>query len=197
MLSIFSCASWPSVYFLWRNVCLGLLPVFWLDSFLFFGFFLDIELHELFVYFGDWPFFCCLICKYFFSFWRLSFRLVYGFLCCAKAFKFTSVPFVYFCFYIHYCRRWVEKRSCFGLCQSVFPMSNNLFHVLQASSISLFYICIPLYIWKTYKIQLNVTTSMVFCQHMQSFFIWLLMSRFKHVWLILYVHINVVVALSI
>ena len=30
MLSIFSCASWPCVCLLWRNVCLGLLPIFWL-----------------------------------------------------------------------------------------------------------------------------------------------------------------------
>ena len=30
MLSIFSCASWPSVYLLWRNIYLGLWPNFWL-----------------------------------------------------------------------------------------------------------------------------------------------------------------------
>ena len=30
MLSIFSCVCWPSVCLLWRNVCLGLLPTFWL-----------------------------------------------------------------------------------------------------------------------------------------------------------------------
>ena len=29
-LNIFSCASWPSVCLLWRNVCLELLPSFWL-----------------------------------------------------------------------------------------------------------------------------------------------------------------------
>ena len=28
MLSIFSCACWPSAFFLWRNVYLGLLPTF-------------------------------------------------------------------------------------------------------------------------------------------------------------------------
>ena len=41
MLSIFSCAFWPSVFLLWRNVCLDLLP--FLIGLL--GFF-DIELHE-------------------------------------------------------------------------------------------------------------------------------------------------------
>ena len=30
MLSIFSCASWPSVCLLWINVCLDLLPISWL-----------------------------------------------------------------------------------------------------------------------------------------------------------------------
>ena len=29
MLSIFSCAFWPSVCLLWRNVYLDLLPIFW------------------------------------------------------------------------------------------------------------------------------------------------------------------------
>ena len=35
MLSIFSCACWPSVYLLWRNVYLGLLPTFWLGCLFF------------------------------------------------------------------------------------------------------------------------------------------------------------------
>ena len=34
MFSIFSCASWPFVYPLWRNVCLGLLPVFLIGLFI-------------------------------------------------------------------------------------------------------------------------------------------------------------------
>ena len=33
MLSSFSCVSWPSVFLLWRNVCLGLLPIFGLGFF--------------------------------------------------------------------------------------------------------------------------------------------------------------------
>ena len=35
MLSIFSCASWPSVCLLWRNVYLGLLPIFGLGCLFF------------------------------------------------------------------------------------------------------------------------------------------------------------------
>ena len=42
MLSILSCVCWESVYLLWRNVYLGLLPIFGLGCLLF-----DIELHEL------------------------------------------------------------------------------------------------------------------------------------------------------
>ena len=35
------------------------------------------------------------------------FTLLISFLCCAKASKFNQVPFIYFCFYFHYPRRWV------------------------------------------------------------------------------------------
>ena len=30
MWTFFSCACWPTKYIFWRNVCLGLLPIFWL-----------------------------------------------------------------------------------------------------------------------------------------------------------------------
>ena len=50
-LSIFSCVSWPSMFLLWRNVCLGLLTIIWLLACLFV--FLGIESHELFVKFVD------------------------------------------------------------------------------------------------------------------------------------------------
>ena len=50
MLSFFSCASWPSVCLLLKNVYSGLLP-FWQSVFFFF--FLDIELYVLFIYFGS------------------------------------------------------------------------------------------------------------------------------------------------
>ena len=38
---------------------------------------------------------------------RLSFCIVIVFLCCAKAFKFNQVPFVYFCFYFYDSGGWV------------------------------------------------------------------------------------------
>ena len=40
MLSLFSCAYWPSVCPFWRNVSLGLMPIFLLAFFFFFFFFL-------------------------------------------------------------------------------------------------------------------------------------------------------------
>ena len=45
-----------------------------------------------------WTPYCHVICKYFLTVGKLSFRFVDGFLCCAKAFKFNKAPFVYFCF---------------------------------------------------------------------------------------------------
>jgi len=35
MLNIFSWVSYPSVWLLWRNVCLGLFPIFWLSCLFF------------------------------------------------------------------------------------------------------------------------------------------------------------------
>ena len=59
----------------------------------------------LLVYFGNESFISCFFSYYFLPFWGLSFHLAYSFLCCAKAFKFDQIPFVYLCFY--YSRRWV------------------------------------------------------------------------------------------
>ena len=47
--------------------------------------FFVVLLYELFVYFGNQAFVGHIVCKYFLLFHRLSFRFVYGFLCCAKA----------------------------------------------------------------------------------------------------------------
>ena len=48
MLSIFSCACWPSICLLWRNVYLGLLPIYRLDGLVFVT-----ELYELSVHFEN------------------------------------------------------------------------------------------------------------------------------------------------
>ena len=52
--------------------------------------FFDVELHELFVYFGDESLVSCFLCKYFLPFGEFSFHLIYGFLCCIKGFKFIQ-----------------------------------------------------------------------------------------------------------
>ena len=50
-----------------------------------------------------------MVCKYLLPFSRQPFYFVGSFLYCAKAFEFNEVPFVYFCLYFHYCRRWIKK----------------------------------------------------------------------------------------
>ena len=57
------------------------------------------ELYEFFVYFGYQALFGGIACKYIFPFGWLSLYLVDSFFCCAKAFQFTVVPFICFCFY--------------------------------------------------------------------------------------------------
>ena len=44
----FSCACWPSIYLLWRNVYAGLLPIFQMGCWFF-----VVELYKLFAYFRD------------------------------------------------------------------------------------------------------------------------------------------------
>ena len=53
------------------------------------------------------------------------FHLAYSFLHCAKAFKFNQVPFVYFCFYLHYSRRWVIEDLALIYVMSVLPMFSS------------------------------------------------------------------------
>ena len=80
MLSFFSCACWPSVRLLWKNVYSDTLPIFKLDCFIF-----GVELYE-FVYFEYYPLIRYVICKYFLPFSKLLFHFVDGFPCCAEAF---------------------------------------------------------------------------------------------------------------
>ena len=104
---------------LWRNVCLGLLPIFWL------GCFLVIELYELFIYFDALD--GCIICKYFLPVCRLAFHFVYVFLCCTEACKFDLVPFV-FCLFVClllFILSWETdvRKYWYNLCQIIFsPM---------------------------------------------------------------------------
>ena len=87
MLSILSYVCWQSAYLLWRNVYVGLLPIFGLGS-LFFCYWAACIF---------WRLILCRLhrCKYFLPFWGLSFRLAYGFLCCAKASFIRSHLFIF------------------------------------------------------------------------------------------------------
>ena len=78
MLSIFSCVCWPSARALWKNVNSDFLPIFHSGSFF------DVELYDLFVYFGYSFLTGHTICKYFLPVSRLSFHFVDDFLCHAK-----------------------------------------------------------------------------------------------------------------
>ena len=65
----------PSVCLLFRNVCLGFLPIFyWAICFP------DFELCERLIYYGDSSFVSCFVCNYL-PFWELSFNLVYCLFC--------------------------------------------------------------------------------------------------------------------
>ena len=58
------------------------------------------------------------VCLWFFFFF-------FFFFFCAKAFKYNLVPFVYFCFYFCYSRRWVQKISLQCMSKSVLPMFSS------------------------------------------------------------------------
>ena len=114
--------------FLWRNVCLGLFPTFWLGCLFFW-------------YWAVWAayiFWKLILCQLFhlllFSpILRLVF-LPYSFLCCVKAFKFNQIPLVYFCFYFCYSRVWViEDLALIYViqCSACFPLRILKFLVLH------------------------------------------------------------------
>ena len=80
----FSCASWPSVCFLWRNVYLGLLFIFLIGLFV-----ILILSYMSCLYILEISPLCVASFANIFSHSVIFFGLVYGFLCCAKTFKFN------------------------------------------------------------------------------------------------------------
>ena len=108
---------WASVCRLWRNVSLGLLPIFWLGCLFF-----DIELCELFVYLRYQPLVGYVICKYFLPFCRLSFCFVCGFLCFTKARE--SHLFI-FAFIFIALGDWLKKTLVWFMSETVLPMLSS------------------------------------------------------------------------
>ena len=53
------------------------------------------------------------------------FSFCFWFSCCAKAFQFHWVPFVYFCFYFHYSRGGSEKILLWFMSESVLPVFSS------------------------------------------------------------------------
>ena len=92
MLSIFSCAYWPSVFILWSNVYLCLLPMFYLDWIL-----LLFNCMSCFYILEISP--CLSHClQIFFPVLRLFFNFVYGFLCCAELLRLIGFHLFIFTF---------------------------------------------------------------------------------------------------
>ena len=120
MLSIFSCVCWPCVCFIWRNICLGLPPIFdWVTCCcccLFFFFF--------FWYEAAWG--CCIfwrliLCQLLhlqilLPFWGLSFHLLCGFLCCTMLLSLIRS----YLFIFSFLWEMGQKGSCCDLCQRIF-----------------------------------------------------------------------------
>ena len=65
MLSIFSCASWPTTYLLWRNLYSGLPFIFWLVCLFFWYWVVQAALVS------------CIICKHFLLVYKLPFFKIF------------------------------------------------------------------------------------------------------------------------
>ena len=87
-MSVFSHTTLNTPDLIWRNVCLGLLYIFFIGSF---KIFIVVELHEFFCIFWKWLPCWSLICKCFFPFCRLSFCFIYNFLWWTRGFSESSV----------------------------------------------------------------------------------------------------------
>ena len=128
MLSIFSCASWPSIRLLWKNVYLDL-PIFQLDCFV-----VVVELYELFIYFGNWALVGCIICIFLLPFHRLHFHFMVSFVIQKLVSLITS-----YLFWVLFLLPWENdlRKHWYNLCQRMFGLYSLLgvlwYHVLYLS----------------------------------------------------------------
>ena len=123
MLNTFSCAFWPSVCLLWRNVYLGLLSIFWLGCFLllcclYTSYLYILEIKPLSVasfatLFS--PSIGCLLRVFFF----------YDFLCCEKACKLISSHLFIFVFILVALWDWPKKTYVQFMSEDVLPIFSS------------------------------------------------------------------------
>ena len=76
----------------------------------------------MFVYFGYESLVGCFMRKGFLPFCGLSFMLWFLFFAVQKLLSLTRSPFVYFCFYFHYSRRYINKDIAAIYVKSVLPV---------------------------------------------------------------------------
>ena len=67
---------------------------------------------------------CCIICKYFLPFYKLSFYFIDSFLYCAKTFELDGIPpFIFYFIYLGFALKdWSKKRLLPFMSRNVLPM---------------------------------------------------------------------------
>ena len=118
MINIFSRASRTFVHLLWRNVYLGLLPIFQLGCLFF-----VIELYELFIYFGNEALMDHIICKYFLPVYSLFILFVVSF-AIHKLVNLIRSHLFTFAFISTVLGDWPKKTFVWFMSKSVWPMSS-------------------------------------------------------------------------
>ena len=108
MLSIFSCAYWPSVCLLWRNVYLDLLPIFWLGCLFCFVLFLILSSMSSLYILEIEPLSVILFANIS-PVHRLSLGVIYGFLCYANLLCLIRSQLIIFAFISFALGNWVKK----------------------------------------------------------------------------------------
>ena len=113
-MSIFSCVCWPSVCLLWKNVCLGLLPILWL-------FFTILSFMSCLEILDSNSLLPASLASIFFHSLGCLFILLMIYL--QNLFKFDQVPFVYYCFYFFISLGdWSKKIFLQFMSENVLPM---------------------------------------------------------------------------
>ena len=110
---MFSCSFWPSLRLLWRNVCLCLLPIFWLGS-SFFWYWAALAFCVFWKLIPCWS-------VHLLMFSPILWVVFHLFMVSFAVQKLLSLirSHLLFFFNCHYSRRWIKK-FCYDLCQRVF-----------------------------------------------------------------------------